>query len=186
MTETQVAATKTIQQMLVEYNGLVPKALALGCVYRERKVFKDRSDAIKSLEQIESSLRAARGASPGLQRLRDSVQGETIRQQVLADQAKASAEAQPQKVVEIMSQVEHVAEEKTTKRRGREPAFAGDMVITVKAEKNPKREGSRGHACFSVYKDGMTVEKYIAKVGDRAEAFANLRYDAGKGYISVA
>lgn len=185
---------KTIQAMLYEYNQLVPQALALGCVYRERKSFKDRNDAIKSLTMINSSLRAAKAGlkredevSPGLQRLRDSVQGETIRQQVLADQQTAAAEAagQQEKVVEVMARTKKEKAE-AAPRRGRQSLFKDDMKISVQTEGNPKREGSRGYQCFAHYREGMKVSTFIEKVGDRGEAIANLRYDVAKGYIAVA
>lgn len=53
---------KTTNEMLAEFNTLVGVAINLGLVYRERKCFKDRKDAIKCLEMIESSIRAARKA----------------------------------------------------------------------------------------------------------------------------
>lgn len=53
---------KTTNVMLTEFNTLVKDAIKLGLVYRERKCFKDRKDAIKCLEMIESSIRAAKKA----------------------------------------------------------------------------------------------------------------------------
>lgn len=197
----------TLPEMLREFNGLVPGAVELGLAYRERKCFKDRADGLKSLGAIESSLRAAREAgaasgSPGLARLRASEQGEAIRQQTLADQAGAAAAvhsptippadaAAPagntMKVKDIMAKAKKdKAEGNGGGRRGRAPAFADEMKISVLVDGNPKREGSRGHACFGHYRNGMLVKTYVEKVGDRGEAMANLRYDAAKEHISVA
>lgn len=53
---------KTTNEMLAEFNALVKDAIKLGLVYRERKCFKDRKDAIKCLEMIESSIRAVKKA----------------------------------------------------------------------------------------------------------------------------
>lgn len=53
---------KTIPEMLREYNALAAQAIGLGLAYRERKCFKDRSDAVRSMEAIGSSLRAAKGS----------------------------------------------------------------------------------------------------------------------------
>lgn len=193
---------KTISEMLREYNALVTAAVASGLAYRERKCFKDRNDATKSLGMIQSSMRAAQ-ESAGQRRLRESGQAETIRQQVLADQATAAAAvAQPnptqpvaaaapaqntEKVSTIMARKKkEKAESNGGGKRGREAAFKDDMKIAVLAEKNPKREGTRGHAVFGGYRNGMLVSTFVEKTGDRGEAMANLRYDASKGFISVA
>ena len=66
--------------------------------------------------------------------------------------------------------------------RGRSRAFGDDAVITVKAEKNPKREGSKGHAAFALYKSGMTVKSFLAKGGRTMD----LGYDVKHGHISIA
>jgi hypothetical protein len=51
---------KTIPEMLREFNALAAKAATLGLAYRERKCFKDRRDAERSLGAIQSSLRAVK------------------------------------------------------------------------------------------------------------------------------
>lgn len=53
------------------------------------------------------------------------------------------------------------------------------------AENSPKRAGSKAHRVFACYKDGMTVADFKQAVGDSGEALNNLRYDAGRGYVSV-
>lgn len=55
---------KTIPEMLKEYNALVVEANGLnrGLDLRERKCFKDKSDAHRSLASVQSSIRAARAA----------------------------------------------------------------------------------------------------------------------------
>lgn len=58
-------STKTIPEMLREYNALALVAANLGLAYRERKCFKDRNDAVRSLDAVNSSLRAAKGAQQG-------------------------------------------------------------------------------------------------------------------------
>ena len=56
--------------------------------------------------------------------------------------------------------------------------------ITIKTEekKNPKREGTRAHKRFSMYKDGMTVEDYIKAGGKKS----SVSYDVKKGYIALS
>lgn len=63
--------------------------------------------------------------------------------------------------------------------RGRAPNFGGDAVITVLAKDNPKRGGAAER--FALYKNGMTVDKYIAAGGKRAD----VNWDAAQGFIKV-
>ena len=58
----------------------------------------------------------------------------------------------------------------------------------MNVESNPKREGSKAHAAFSHYEDGMTVGEYcdaMEKDGIGKEATPNLVYDAKKGFITI-
>jgi hypothetical protein len=63
--------------------------------------------------------------------------------------------------------------------------------ITLLAPQNPKREGSKAHAVFSCYKDGMTVGAFCdavdAKDGGehKGSATPNLVYDAAHGFIKI-
>lgn len=41
----------------------------------------------------------------------------------------------------------------------------GDHIITLKVTENPKKPGTHAHKRFSMYRDGMTVKKYIEKGG---------------------
>lgn len=56
-----------------------------------------------------------------------------------------------------------------------------DAKITILASENPKRAGSSAAAIFDLYKNGMTVEKFLAAGGTRAA----LNYDVAHEYISV-
>lgn len=63
-----------------------------------------------------------------------------------------------------------------------------DAVITLLAEANPKREGSKAHAVFSYYEDGMTIGAFadaLAAADLGKEATPNLVYDSKMGYISI-
>lgn len=53
---------ETINQMLTRYNSLVGEVTNKGGRARERRSFRDRSDAERSLEMMESTLRALRSA----------------------------------------------------------------------------------------------------------------------------
>lgn len=58
-----------------------------------------------------------------------------------------------------------------------------DAIISLKVEGNPKRPGSKAHAVFAQYTDGMTVQAFLDAVGDAATP--NLVYDAAHGFISI-
>lgn len=46
---------------------------------------------------------------------------------------------------------------------------------------NPKKPGSKSHARFELYREGMTVSEFMAVGGTTAD----IKYDAGHGYIRV-
>lgn len=58
-----------------------------------------------------------------------------------------------------------------------------DAKITLIAQANPKRPGSKAHAAFGNYVDGMTVKAFADAVG--AEATGHLVYDSKHGFISI-
>lgn len=58
---------------------------------------------------------------------------------------------------------------------------AKEATIKLLVEANPKRPGSKSHARFALYVDGMTVEAFLAAGGKRAD----LAWDAAHGYIAV-
>lgn len=68
--------------------------------------------------------------------------------------------------------------------------FPDDAKIKIVAKENPKREGTKAHKLFSVYKPGMTVAQYQAAVlslrGVRPRrARSSLRYDVRHGYVKL-
>lgn len=78
---------------------------------------------------------------------------------------------------------------------GRQPRteFADNLRIEVRIGTNPKRAGSRAHARFALYRDGMTVAEYKAACieleGAKARAgfryLADLHWDQTHQYITV-
>lgn len=63
-------------------------------------------------------------------------------------------------------------------------------VITLLVEANPKREGSKAHAVFSHYENGMTIADFCAALEATdaemvKEATPNLVYDAKHGFIEI-
>ena len=67
-----------------------------------------------------------------------------------------------------------------------EEAKKATRTIKVLVESNPKRPSGKSHARFELYKTGMTTEEYIAAVGDRSKATADLKWDEERKYIEVA
>lgn len=59
--------------------------------------------------------------------------------------------------------------------------FSPTAKITLLVPKNPKREGTKAHAKFAKYKNGMTVQAFIDGGG---RAFS-LAWDVKRKYISV-
>jgi hypothetical protein len=64
---------------------------------------------------------------------------------------------------------------------GRSGKFQATGVITLLADKNPKREGSAAHARFELYKTGQTVAEALA-AGLTTSGF---HYDTSHGFISI-
>lgn len=70
--------------------------------------------------------------------------------------------------------------------------YPEDAVITVLAEKNPKKAGSAAAAIFDFYQSGQTVGDFFAatatfsfKDKKRPGTYADITYDVGHGYIKV-
>lgn len=56
-------------------------------------------------------------------------------------------------------------------------------VITVLADKNPKRPSSKAFTAFENYRNGMTVKEFCDVIGK--DATGHLVYDAAHGFISI-
>lgn len=70
--------------------------------------------------------------------------------------------------------------------------YPEDAVITVLAEKNPKKAGSAAASIFEFYKSGQTVGDFFAATAEhtfkdkkRPGTYADITYDVGHGYIKV-
>jgi len=59
--------------------------------------------------------------------------------------------------------------------------FEASKKITLLAEKNPKRVGSKAHATFELYSKSATVGEFIANGG----FYGALEWDAARGFVSV-
>ena len=89
----------------------------------------------------------------------------------------------PDHVARDAEQAEKAAKKKPGSRRG----YSDDDLITVLADKNPKRSGSKAHAIFACYGSGTKVSAFIDAVVKAGFAEAGrpqrLYLDQGRGLI---
>lgn len=90
------------------------------------------------------------------------------------------------------AQEEPKAEKEKSSRSNLSKMYPEDAVITVLAEKNPKKAGSAAAAIFEFYKSGQTVGDFFASTAEftfkdkkRPGTYADITYDVGHGYIKV-
>lgn len=148
------------------------------------------------------------GRGAGLARMRANADSEALRAAVLADQqaalAKASrvVDASPEAsarrkaaaTVRIEAQpapapkAEKAAKPAREGEAKRAPKFAAEMKIAALVA-NPKKPGSRAHAVYSLYREGLTVSAFIAACTaagiTETDARANISWDARKGFITL-
>ncbi|MAF25577.1 hypothetical protein CL634_08415, partial [bacterium] len=74
--------------------------------------------------------------------------------------------------------VEHKFGGLTHSRKAKIPK---NWIITVLAERNPKRKGKRSWRQFRLYRDGISIQEYIKIGGSRA----GVNYDLEHGFIKV-
>ena len=64
-----------------------------------------------------------------------------------------------------------------------------DGRVLVRVADNPKKSGSKAHQVYSCYQVGMSVRDFVAAVvaqgKSAADAYANLKYDAAKGFVEL-
>lgn len=171
-------------ELVTSYNNMAAMAALLGIPAKPVKRFADSETARQRCERLRLEVRDASATQP-------DVVPEQLRQDTLAIQQAAMEEARPHQPEEEseMAAAKKAARKsaapktKTPKAEGAVRGFAEDAVITVKAKENPRRGAAAER--FELYKDGMTVKQYTAKIGSRAEALVHLRWDVNKGHISV-
>lgn len=98
--------------------------------------------------------------------------------------APAAVEAQTEGTTEEVVTEAAAPEAKEPAIRTRGPRGVPETaVITVLADKNPKRAASKAFAAFENYRNGMTVKEFCDAVGK--EATAHLVYDTSHGFINI-
>lgn len=66
-------------------------------------------------------------------------------------------------------------------RNTRGTVTSPDMIIVKDVKNNPRKEGTLGHASWSLIKSGMTVAKFV-ELGGRT---SDLRWDMAKGHLHL-
>lgn len=188
-------SSRTDYELCRTYDGIIVAARQRGLTIERVKpngrehLLKLVKDAHQQLEEFQVPQ-----GSPGLRRLRNSPQAETIRLATVADNKRklesvmetqtpetaapavkkkaAKKAAAPKKVAKAAKKA---APKKAAKKAGngeRAPrlTFAEDAIITVpKAllDANPRREGSEAHTRLEAVRKahGKTVKQYLAKGG---------------------
>jgi hypothetical protein len=145
----------SISQMLAAQHEMVLTALDLGLAGSDvtpRKGFRTREDALTTCNKLHQHILERRGLGVQLN----------------------VTPAEPERAA---------AEERTAGQnaRGRVSALA-DKKITVLVKENPKREGTKGHAAFAQYKNGIKVSTFV----ERGGSLADVKWDMAHGYISLA
>lgn len=174
---TQPLETYTLQDLLSYYNDICHELGQSG----RGSVWPNKVAAVKAVQGKLLTLDTEPEVSPGRARLLASGQADALREQVLADQAAASAVAARRTVPEAP-----VADTPPVAPRGRASAISGDQIITVLAPENPKRPGSSAHAHFAKYRSGQTVDEYAAAIRSFRQAIRNIRWDTSKGFIRLS
>lgn len=128
----------------------------------------------KSLVELYNAL-ASRENSPPVNKFQDKDTGLRRIGLKLIELAKSAP---------VLSSTAQPKEEKKVpddSNRGRKRRYADDQVITVLADKNPKREGSAAHDRFAKYRSGMTVAQAVAAGVTRGD----LTFDADHSFIKI-
>lgn len=159
------------------------------------KGFRDHPTAVRRVEGVLVELRALeqidrrdKVPTPGRDRYLASGKAEEIRQEVLADQAKASKVAARPTAPDPAPGPRKASDYPKPKgkgKNGRRAAWGDSDKITILVEGNPKR-GTAAER-YALYHTGMTVGAYIKAIGgSRSKAWRDLRHDIRNGWISVA
>ena len=77
--------------------------------------------------------------------------------------------------------------ETTKPTKPKRQAYPPDHVIRLLVKDNPKREGTKAHLKFSLFKDGMTVMAFqeAARKHEELKGRLSLRYDVQHDLIAV-
>jgi hypothetical protein len=99
---------------------------------------------------------------------------------VIADKPVKTFKSQKEAADSILRAV-RVAKGTPVSRPGRKPEYGDDDLIATVVKENPKKEGTKAHERFALYKKGMTVAEFIAAGGNRAD----LAWDVEHEFITI-
>jgi hypothetical protein len=81
---------------------------------------------------------------------------------------------------EVMAKKTKTEGETETKKNGR-TVYSDDMIITVVAESNPQRQGTKSHSMHEKYQNGMTVKQAM----EAGVSKSHIIYGVHKGFIAL-
>lgn len=136
---------------------------------------------------LRSKLQALANSAPSTEHLQSESElimasKSTAKKTVTKPAAKKTAAAKKPAAKKAASKApsKKAAAAPAVEKSGRAPKHAGNAVITVISETNPKRADAAKR--FDLYTPGITVDEYIAAGGKRADVV----WDVKQGFISVA
>jgi hypothetical protein len=156
---------KTLSQLLDEYNNLGNEHLqkTAGFSFRPRSSFKDKADAISSMNRLQSSIKAN---EEGIAKMVEQEEASTTEIKEMATPKKKAP-----------------AKKKTNgAARGRRSTYGPDQKIVVVAKENPRREGTAVFKQFELAKKHGTVGAYLKAGG----SLGSLRKSVKKGWMRVS
>lgn len=144
--------------------------------YNPVKSFADKEAGVKRIGALHSSVVAFVGGQ-----MAEKERGKKPAKAPRADRAEAQATIKAEREARRAAKG---AGSKVPGKRGRGAAIKDADVITVVAETNPKRQGTKGFEQFAKILTGMTAGDYRQAIG-AGPANSELRYCVEKGYIAI-
>lgn len=113
----------------------------------------------------------------------------TEAQVVVAEAPFAYSEAEAEALANALSAMAAADAPAKAGRAARK--YGESAVITLVAEKNPKRPGAKAEARFALYRTGMTVGEFTdacvaLQGGKKTQYLVDVAWDAERNFISVA
>ena len=84
-------------------------------------------------------------------------------------------------VAEVPAKPKKEKKEPTVRRSKFAEIYPDDAAVEVLVDKNPKKEGSKAHERFKLYRKGGTVKGFI----DAGGTYQDIAYNVGRQFIKV-
>lgn len=147
---------KSISQLLEEYNNLGnEKLLQQGANFKPRASFKDKADAVRSLEKLNALIKV-REENFDKQESQEIQEGVIVEDTSKKENEKMPANAKKKTNAKVKS---------ATPRKGGRSRYLPDQKITVLAKENPRREGTGVYKQFELARKHKNVGEYLKAGG---------------------